>query len=260
MSNELDESVATSYEVCKAHREEQKANSPQVSAPVLLSDLANEYPDDNVVKRKITAVSESYKYYRKVRKDGACFYRGIGFGLLERVNKNKESKTTDSILKALQESKPLIERAGYDLSTIEDFFEAFTESVELAQNETSTIETIEELFDDTAKPGISDSINVCLRILTSTCLKLNEETFLPFIPNYANMEEYCKAEVDPVWAEADNIHAMALTQILPIVVKVVYVDAVNSTNFNVHKFPDADDSTNYCISLLYTPGHYDILL
>lgn len=55
--------------------------------------------------------------------------------------------------------------------------------------------------------------------------------------------------------ESDHIHITALTQALGVPVQVVYMDR-GEGNTNLHVFPEDSKPS---ITLLYRPGHYDIL-
>jgi ubiquitin thioesterase protein OTUB1 len=55
--------------------------------------------------------------------------------------------------------------------------------------------------------------------------------------------------------ESDHIHITSLTQALGVPVQVVYMDR-GEGNTNLHVFPEDSKPS---ITLLYRPGHYDIL-
>lgn len=63
-------------------------------------------------------------------------------------------------------------------------------------------------------------------------------------------------EVEPMGKESDHIHIIALTSSLGIPVRVEYMDRGGSSACNHHDFPEASQPM---ITLLYRPGHYDIL-
>jgi len=57
--------------------------------------------------------------------------------------------------------------------------------------------------------------------------------------------------------ESDHIHIIALTDALGVCIRVEYVDRTGTTDVNHHDFPE--DGQKPQITLLYKPGHYDIL-
>lgn len=93
--------------------------------------------------------------------------------------------------------------------------------------------------------------------------------------------QFCKASVEPMGEESDHIHITALSDALGVPIRVVYLDrsscdAANPT-VNYHDFipssnprgaiseqqdsieSSARQQTKPFITLLYRPGHYDIL-
>ena len=57
--------------------------------------------------------------------------------------------------------------------------------------------------------------------------------------------------------ESDHIHIIALTSTLGVPVSVVYMDRGGDTSHCItHNFPE---DSQPIITLLYRPGHYDIL-
>lgn len=56
--------------------------------------------------------------------------------------------------------------------------------------------------------------------------------------------------------ESDHIHITALTQALGVPVQVLYMDHSEGSKCNLHVFPEDSKPS---ITLLYRPGHYDVL-
>lgn len=79
--------------------------------------------------------------------------------------------------------------------------------------------------------------------------------------------QFCKSSVEPMGEESDHVQIIALSDALGVPIRVVYLDRSscenNSINVNHHDFvPTSDDMGNSgdpSITLLYRPGHYDIL-
>ena len=63
-------------------------------------------------------------------------------------------------------------------------------------------------------------------------------------------------EVEPMNKECDHIHITALTSAVGIPVRVEYMDRGEGGLVNHHDFPECSKPA---ITLLYRPGHYDIL-
>lgn len=84
--------------------------------------------------------------------------------------------------------------------------------------------------------------------------------------------QFCKSAVEPMSEESDHVQIIALSDALGVPIRVVYLDRSscenNSINVNHHDFiptssevgnSDVSKTTNPSITLLYRPGHYDIL-
>lgn len=84
--------------------------------------------------------------------------------------------------------------------------------------------------------------------------------------------QFCKSSVEPMGEESDHVHVTALSDALGVPIRIVYLDRScddkGSVSVNHHDFTPAarDDAANAnsgCIqpfiTMLYRPGHYDIL-
>jgi ubiquitin thioesterase protein OTUB1 len=107
-----------------------------------------------------------------------------------------------------------------------------------------------------------------------------------FITHYTDVPTYCAREIDPMGKECSMVGVLALAEAFQITVEIEYMDGKelsksnNNNNNNTlikHSFggkvqeggeqdgdcdgDDGDDksSSALCITLLYRPGHYDIL-
>jgi ubiquitin thioesterase protein OTUB1 len=88
--------------------------------------------------------------------------------------------------------------------------------------------------------------------------------------------QFCKASVEPMGEESDHVHIIALSDALGVPIRVMYLDRsscdTGNLSVNHHDFiPSANASEGDAamtstpaaekpyITLLYRPGHYDIL-
>lgn len=131
---------------------------------------------------------ERYSTYRKVKRDGNCFYRAFAFGLCEYLFNHRESVESKRIIKLLDESKSYLIGVGYELLGIEDFHES---TVELL-NHHDKIEDVEALFGS----GYESEATVCyLRLLTAGVLKMNADFYSMFVE--IDLETFIKTQVEP---------------------------------------------------------------
>ena len=69
-------------------------------------------------------------------------------------------------------------------------------------------------------------------------------------------------EVEPMARESDNIHIIALTKAAAVPLRVVYMDRSPQSTLTVHDFSATDEANEKfqpMITVLYRPGHYDLL-
>lgn len=64
--------------------------------------------------------------------------------------------------------------------------------------------------------------------------------------------------------ESDNIHIIALTKAAAVPIRVIYMDRSQKSLLTVHDFAATDEEiqgTKFepMITMLYRPGHYDLL-
>ena len=86
--------------------------------------------------------------------------------------------------------------------------------------------------------------------------------------------QFCKSAVEPMGEESDHVHITALSDALGVPIRVVYLDRSSCDNggvsVNHHDFipttgnlpnstTGSTQSIRPYITLLYRPGHYDIL-
>jgi len=149
------------------------------------------------------------------------------------------------------------------------------------QGETLSPSSLLSHFQD---PIASNSVVVFLRLLASAYIRLHPDDFAPFLFDPINGEAldlrtFCEREVEPTGKEADHPQILALSRSLQVSIDVAYVDGgigvssdssssssgVNDqagrVNFVHFETDDADGrrGTHDPITLLFRPGHYDIL-
>lgn len=120
------------------------------------------------------------------------------------------------------------------------------------RKEECTDDKLEEWFND---PDLSNYFVVYFRLLTSAHLKANAAFFENFIDGYQSVQDFCSYEVEPIGKESDHIHIIALTGFLNIAIEIVYLNHTDD-GLSKHCFPE---DSNPQFTLLYRPGHYDVL-
>lgn len=225
-----------------------------ISEQLPVSTLNNEYADDAVYARKVQDIEKKYKYIRKVRPDGNCFFRGFAFAILEHLIKNQDEFV--KFKKIAEESKSKLLSLNFPQFTIEDFYDTFIEVISKVEPKDNQAEVLDELYKIFNEQGYSDYVVVYLRLITSGKLQEESDFYQNFIDgSYNSVSEFCHKEVEAMYKESDHIHIIAICAALGASVRVEYFDRGQDAVV-AHDFPD-DGAP--CVFLLYRPSHYDIL-
>ncbi|XP_054262318.1 ubiquitin thioesterase otubain-like [Macrosteles quadrilineatus] len=216
-----------------------------------LLSLESEYTADDIYMQKVQDLASKYKYIRRTRPDGNCFFRGFGFAYFERLLDNPEEYK--SFRELALKSKDLLIALGFPKFTLEDFHDTFMEVIELVGKGPESYEALHKMFND---QGYSDYVVVYLRLIASGYLQKEAEFYQHFIEGDRTVKDFCSQEVEPMFKESDHIHITALSSALKVGVRVRYMDRGNTPEVIAHDFPD---QSSPAIHLLYRPGHYDIL-
>jgi len=95
-----------------------------------------------------------------------------------------------------------------------------------------------------------------LRCLTSTQLQRHASLYTPYLTSpYTTIEAFCSSEVDSLNKEVDALQCLALATEMQIAIEIQYLDGSDGA-MQGYVIPEGQDKW---ISLLYRPGHYDIL-
>nr|KJB31599.1 hypothetical protein B456_005G197000 [Gossypium raimondii] len=253
------------------HAEEAK-KIPFVGDKEALSMLAAEYESGSpILLEKIKVLDQQYAAIRRTRGDGNCFFRSFMFSYLEHILESQDRAEVDRIKGNVEECRKTLQSLGHTDFTFEDFFSL--ECV-LQGNEDSISQ--DELILRSRDQSISDYVVMFFRFVTSGEIRKRSEFFEPFILGLTNatVEQFCKSSVEPMGEESDHVHITALSDALGVPIRVVYLDRsscdIGGVSVNHHDFlPTSGDKSNAkggstvpvkpFITLLYRPGHYDIL-
>ncbi|KAL5552596.1 hypothetical protein UlMin_039997 [Ulmus minor] len=255
---------------------EESVKSPFVGDKEPLSSLAAEYQSgSNILLEKIKVLSEQYAFIRRTRGDGNCFFRSFMFSYLEHIFESQDRVEVDRIKVDIEQCRKTLQSLGHAEFTFEDFFALFIEQLDsvLQGNEDSI--SHDELVLRSRDQSVSDYVVMFFRFVTSGEIRKRSEFFEPFILGLTNssVEQFCKSSVEPMGEESDHVHITALSDALGVPIRVVYLDRSScdsgGVSVNHHDFiPSSGDAPsgsgtsgkiNPFITLLYRPGHYDIL-
>ncbi|TDH69415.1 hypothetical protein CCR75_002855 [Bremia lactucae] len=243
---------------------------PLLSDPMSVLCLKAEYvgnPNTNFMYG-IEFLNKRYEALRRVRGDGNCFFRGFIFALCEQLLPSKSNDTNaalrNRIQQLIQASKSDLVAIGYSDVAIDAFWETFVDY--LAAMETRSHAELVQDFQ--TEGGESEYLVWYMRLLTAGYMKKHVDTFHPFIEGLypgQTVAEFCSAEVEPMGKECDQPQIVALTEALQVGVKIEYLDGSAGPGENLQNYvcspyeKKTNKSMPVIITLLYRPGHYEIL-
>lgn len=161
-----------------------------ISEELPVATLNNEYADDPIYTRKVQDIEKKYKFFRRVRPDGNCFFRGFAFAILEYLIKHQEEFV--KFKKIAEESKAKLLQLNFPQFTIEDFYDTFIEVITKVEPKGNQAQVLEELYKVFNEQGYSDYVVVYLRLITSGKLQEESDFYSNFIDgSYGSVAEFC---------------------------------------------------------------------
>jgi len=215
-------------------------------------------------------ILQGYVSIRRARGDGDCFYRSLAFGFIEHLLNSPQPDVEVVVGTSLLESTvPMLEKAGFQSLVFEDFYEVLLSLVQqiIIPEPGGTTLTSKTLLEAFQSPEVSNSVVVYLRLVTSAQIRNDPDEYAPFlfhpeIGEPMGTREFCEHFVEAVGKEADHVQMTALTRALKMSVNIAYLDGRSPTgkvDFVEFRDPDSQPENGSPITLLYRPGHYDIL-
>lgn len=86
-----------------------------------LSSLKDEYLNDDVYQMKVKDLLTKYKFIRRTRPDGNCFFRAFCYAYLERLVLNKDEYKI--FIERVQKNQNELIKMGFPQFTVEDFYD-----------------------------------------------------------------------------------------------------------------------------------------
>ncbi|XP_037469707.1 OVARIAN TUMOR DOMAIN-containing deubiquitinating enzyme 1-like [Triticum dicoccoides] len=121
----------------------------------------------------------------------------------------------------------------------------------------------EWLFQESQNEQKFANILLYLRLVTAIEICTEVEQFKAYITDLdqgkPDATKYCLEEVLPVEEDAQQVNLTALTNVLQVPLRVVNIDVSPIEEPNIHIIYESPDSSVPTVTLLYRPGHYDII-
>jgi ubiquitin thioesterase protein OTUB1 len=239
-----------------------KSNQPLTSELLPLSHLSSLFEQGTNFQKGCDYLSQSYSSYRAIRGDGNCYYRAFLYALCEKLyaERGNELKRIEHYILS---SIDTVETYGYDRFTIEPFHEEMMDLFKKISSSTDNhdFSEIHHLLNE--ENATSDYCVWYLRVITSTYLKSDAARFLHFIddPECLDVDTFCQREIDPMGKEITMLGVIALAEAFGVKVDIEYLDGRELLNggATLAKHSFGEDGSTIAITMLYRPGHYDIL-
>ncbi|KAK8853169.1 hypothetical protein IAR55_003870 [Kwoniella newhampshirensis] len=255
--------------------QEDVLSKPLISTPVPLLIIREEYVrgSPQVLKKLDWLQEHGWDQVWRARGDGDCFYRSFTLAYLLRILHSPEPALEANLAyDAIQRALPAMEESGFDKDLYEEFLEpllalirSFAEERETTSSEYSIVQTLQDA-------ERSNCIVVALRLLTSSYIRTHSSLFSPFLLSPATFlplstDDFCRQEVEPCGKEADHAQIMALSEALKVGIRVAYLDRSEVSGgegdkdnvINWVEFGRDTTEDGRPLTLLYRPGHYDVV-
>lgn len=233
-------------------KDEEAEKMPLVCQEENISQLVTEYKDNGPFLKKVKHLSEKYDKIRKCRGDGNCFFRAFGFAWFE--NSMRDDHAYKKALSTLKSTYDLLVNSGFQTLAFEDFYETTVEQFMMLPKYRHDPDMLLVQFQSNE---ISNAIVMHLRFIASAYLRLHAPEYEPFlIDEMISIDDFCSMHVEAFGRESDHLQIIALTKALDMPIDVIYLDG-GQGDAAVHSFND--DTPKEPLTLIYRPGHYDIL-
>jgi len=264
------------YELNQSHLDDSTATptkDPLIAELAPLSTLRADYEggSESFIKQIDFLKDQGFEGIRRSRGDGDCFYRSLVFAYIERIfaQEDRDAAVKASIA-TLEAFLPKLRDVGFEDLVIDDSYEIPRDLIngivdpEPVSNNGSTLTRAQllEVFQD---DSMSNYLVTFMRMITSAQIRSKPEEYEPFLTHpdtggKIEVKEFCESVVEVLGKEADHVQLTAISQALRVNVKIAYLDGRNADGrVDYVTFNHASDEKETPLTLIYRPGHYDIL-
>jgi len=232
-----------------------------------LCTLSDQFTN-NVILEKLVKLETRYPYWRRCRGDGNCYYRALGFAYIEKIIAAGESRFDQTglvlLLSRLDDTVPLLQTIDFPAS----------DSLSLIQEACQSLKTF--YISMIGNKDYDAALVWCMRALIGTYMLEHAKDDFNGIPlelalsalGHETVQSLVKNDVMVWGTEAESlvqtVSPFALSNKLSI--RMIQLDSIENTNAeytlrndeeNANTLELDDEQTE--ITLLFKPGHYDIL-
>ncbi|KAE9414624.1 hypothetical protein Angca_007794 [Angiostrongylus cantonensis] len=235
--------------------EQEQKKTPLVGDRVPFEVVVMEYDpvESSEYYTKAKDLLETYSDIRIIRRDGNCFYRAVLVAQIELMLKDPDECTRfEKVCKCWQDR---LIKLGYPDFTTTDFCEVFYKWMgPIWSRQVGSKSIFQDLNDDNE----ANYLIIFLRLITAGYLKEHSEEYAPFIEDIS-LSDYCASEIESMWKDADHLAVTGLVNAIGQSIRVQYMDQNAAPNGGLYYDFPPDQKEVPRITLLYRPGHYDLI-
>ncbi|KAG8768809.1 hypothetical protein FRC12_005374 [Ceratobasidium sp. 428] len=251
---------------------------PLIAHSTRLSDLKDDYRNpgserSDIIRRKINYLrfELGYTWLRRSRGDGNCFYRSFAFAYLSQIYfADDRAVAVVSALENLEIAHRCVEAAGLGHPQSHQTFAFIQDLIRGMELRKTDPKLLLKIFQSRKQ---SDDIVAYVRLITSAYIRITPDmhahVFHPDDPTVViSPYDFCSIYVEQLGQDADHTQISALSRALNVSIYIYRLDeSVDG------KAPNEQDIPAICnrlippdlppvtdpVTLLFRPGHYDIL-
>jgi hypothetical protein len=227
-------------------------NTPLVSEILDISSLIDEYIENDQYIASVKEIADKYRFIRKIRRDGNCFYRGFVYRIFEYICIYRNDSLFQKMLGKIDEAKILAKKYT-QLEIIDDFYHTFfSEFFNCYNSGDSYREYLDRLFHKDNKETCNQLI-LFIRYSIAQYLREKKSEYEFIEKDY---DFWLENEVVQMDTEVDNLQIQACFNLFDFWVKI---ECLNKDKNNVIKYPEEKNDNDIFINFLLRAGHYDLL-
>ena len=232
--------------------------SPLISDLLSSSTLVKEYQDNLDYKDSIKIIADKYQSFRKIRRDGNCFYRGFIYRIFEYISIRQNNELYQKFIRKIEEAKDIAKKNNKLLTILNESYNLFLGEFcscynSLLDSNMSCRDYLDKLFHSNNKEKCNYLV-LFIRYCIAEYIRENKILYEAYIEG--DLENWIIKEVEPIDKEAEQVQIMACVNLFDIGVKIEYLNKVRN---QVIKYPEGAKDEDFFIVFLYSPGHYDLL-
>jgi len=240
-----------------------------------LGTLAMEFKHNDDFKKKVgLLLRQGYVNWRRIRGDGNCFYRAVGFGLFEwfasPLSRPSRCTVARALCSRLDKVRFLIDGEQAAHEDLKKYLLA------IATGDSADGQEAQEMLHSSFKSSDGWMDLALVRALRHTlatflienvdnerlCNGLAPGTIVTADGNYSSMEDFCQRVVLPEGVEAEGIVLNSLPFALGIKLRIIYIDRKpvrEGAEGESVPFVEYSGGDEPCIYVQLRPGHYDLI-